>query len=231
MTVRLNVLLIQSPRMSALQSDLSAELAVQLMGIPGIDLSIASSLDPGQIGNTDRLMIESLQHDLVVVDWRPVQASQRALHQLGIGGSRAPHPLDSEPPAPTAGRRFYLVDLRAGHTATAVAEALHQLLENRRIVTVPLAFPAPAAPAASADAAASPPQAELRQGVTPPAGGQPVDEGTEPAPAPSGQATCQPDTVSGVTPRSSEPGQRQADRGPSERDLDAWVDGVNDERW
>jgi hypothetical protein len=155
MAVRLSVLLVQSSRMSGLQSGINAELVFQLMGVPGIDLSIVNSLNPAEIAETDRLLLSSLETDLAVLDWRDADDSLAALANLGVVGTRAPHQLDPRTPAAQPGkRRIYLVDLRSGDSPATVVNAMKQLLDQRRIVAVPLVIgglPKPQLPITDSD--------------------------------------------------------------------------------
>ncbi len=105
MTVRLNVMLVQSAGMSGLQSEINAELAVQLMGVPGIDVAIVNSLRPDAATATDQLLLASTQNDLAVIDWREPSDVLRDLEQLGVVGVRAPHRLDPAAAPVAAGLR------------------------------------------------------------------------------------------------------------------------------
>ena len=46
MSVRLNVVVVQSPRMSSLQTGIVADIVIQLLGRPGIDVSMVTSMQP-----------------------------------------------------------------------------------------------------------------------------------------------------------------------------------------
>jgi hypothetical protein len=212
MSVRLNVLLVQSPRMSGLQSGINADVVFQLMGVPGIDLSIVNSLNPTEIAETDRLLLSSLQNDLAVLDWRDADNSLSALAILGVSGMRAPHQLDPNTSAVQLGkRRIYLVDLRSGDSPAAVVNAMKDLLDQRRVVAVPLSIgglPKPKVPA-----------------VTKPVSAPPVV--AQPTPTPQ-QTKTPPVTANGPHP---DPGQATVRREPSDRELDALVDGLNAGDW
>jgi hypothetical protein len=212
MSVRLNVLLVQSSRMSGLQSGINADLVFQLMGVPGVDLSIVNSLNPAEIAETDRLLLSSFQNDLAVLDWRDVDDSLAALAILGVSGARAPHQLDPTTPAVQTGtRRIYLVDLRSGDSPAAVVSAMKQLLDQRRVVAVPLIIGGMAKPKMhSATNPVSPPSI-----VAPP--------------SPTPQPTKAP-TVVAHTPH-LDGGHASVRREPSDRDLDALVDGLNSGDW
>lgn len=221
MAARLNVLLVQSPRMSPLQSNINAALTVQLMGVPGLDLAILGSL-AAEMPSTDRLLLESLSGDLAIVDWRGPEETLLALEQLGIAGSRAPHRLDPASGQPPPGaRRLYLVDLRRGDSPTEVLASLQAILASRRVVTVSLGAPArepaaptptiPPSPARTFEPAVSPPA------VSPASTDEPAT--LKPASQPSGPAP-------GATA-----GPRGGVRRPQESDLDALVEDVNRANW
>jgi len=205
MSVRLSVLLVQSSRMSGLQSGINAELVFQLMGVPGIDLSIVNSISPAEIAETDRLLLSSLETDLAVLDWRDPDESLVALAAVGITGHRAPHLIDpTVPPANPGQRRLYLVDLRRGDSVTGVVEAMKQLLNQRRVVAVPLGF-----------------------GMLPKLKPSPQETVSAVQPAitsPIPDAPEKPVSASLTLPLATA-------SGPSDQDLDALVDGLNAADW
>lgn len=218
MSVRLNVLLVQSSRMSGLQSGINAELVFQLMAVPGIDLSIVNSLDSAEIADTDRLLLSSFQNDLAVLDWRDADDSLAALAILGVSGARAPHPLDPKTPAVQTGtRRIYMIDLRFGDSPAAVVSAMKQLLDQRRVVAVPLVI-------------GSIVKTKTPSGSHGPAATNPVSAATVVAPpALKPQQTKTPPIVADTSHLDG--GDAAVRHEPSERDLDAWVDGLNSGDW
>jgi len=170
MSVRLNVLLVQSSRMSGLQSGINTELVFQLMGVAGIDLSIVNSLLPDEIADTDRLLLTSLQNDLAVLDWREPDDTLASLQSVGLSGVRAPHALDpSAPPVAPGKRRLYIVDLRRGDRPATVAESMKDLLGQRRVVAVPLGFGSIAKPQPPSTSQPTTPTVPLSGGVAAPA--------------------------------------------------------------
>lgn len=228
MSVRLNVLLVQAARSSPLREGIGAELAMQLMGVPGLDLAIVSSLAADDAAETDRLLLGSFANDLAVIDWCDAGAMLEALAALGVSGRRAPHRLDPSVPAVSPGeRRLYLIDLRRGDSPDAVVAALRALLSDRRVVAVPLlaagAKQKPAAPSAGTSA-----NGDMDQpSNTSAAGGQAAAHPTAGARSPSANP-LNPESRPGdnaTGPASS------THRRPGESDLDALVDGVNDAQW
>lgn len=218
MSVRLNVLLVQSSRMSGLQSGINADLVFQLMGVAGIDLSIVNSLNPAEIAETDRLLLSSFQNDLAVLDWRDANDSLAALAILGVSGVRAPHQLDPTTPAVQTGkRRIYLVDLRSGDSSAAVVSAMKQLLDQRRVVAVPLVIGGMAKPTMPG------------MPKTPSATNMVSAPSVIAQPSPTPQQAKTPPVVAN-TPHLDR-GRATVGGEPSDRDLDALVDGLNSGDW
>ena len=91
MSVRLNVVVVQSPRMSNLQTGIVADIVIQLLGRPGIDVSMVTSLQPDEEHSSDRLMLAGLESDLAVIDWRGIDETLGSLAMLGLDVRRAPH--------------------------------------------------------------------------------------------------------------------------------------------
>ncbi len=227
MAVRLSVLLVQSSRMSGLQSGINAELVFQLMGVPGIDLSIVNSLNPAEIAETDRLLLSSLETDLAVLDWRDADDSLAALATLGVVGARAPHQLDPHTPVAEPGtRRIYLVDLRSGDTPPAVVNAMKQLLDQRRVVAVPLVIGGLPMLKSLAVPKLSP---SLPVAMSKPR--LPITESTLPLSAPTCDAEQGRLPVVGTNALQINGSKAVAAREPSDHDLDALVDDLNANDW
>jgi hypothetical protein len=132
------VIIVQSPRMTSLQVGVVADIVIQLLGRPGIDVAMVTSLEPDD-ESTDRLMLTSLENDLAVIDWRSVEQTVASLQRLNVAVTRAPHALDADAPIVRHGsRKLYGIDLRSGFSATEVVESLTKLLEQRQVVTVSL---------------------------------------------------------------------------------------------
>jgi hypothetical protein len=219
MTVRLNVMLVQSPGMSGLQSEINTELAIQLMGVPGIDVAILNSLRAELAPETDRLLLSATHNDLVIIDWREPSEVLHDLAQLGITGTRAPHRLDPDAAAVTAGvRRLYLIDLRRGDRPAAIVDALRALLNDRRVVTVSLAVPATTRQLSAASSRIAP---ERGSGNN-----IPPLSAVHDAP-PTDRSKSSPPSGSSESPLPNSCPQGR----PSESDLEALVDGVNASDW
>ncbi len=145
MSARLSVLMVQPPRLSALQSKIQDQLVVELIGVPGIDLAIVDSLDPAEGTASDRLLISSLAADLAVIDWREADIVLDLLTKCGLSGARAPHPLDqkADPVIDRGMKRIYVFDLRNGDKPSDVVMTLKDLLRQRRVVAIPIGLVAP----------------------------------------------------------------------------------------
>ncbi len=226
MSVRLNVLLVQSSAMSGLQSEINAELVVQMMGVPGLDLSIVTSLKRNEASDTDQLLLASFQNDLAILDWRDPSELVQSLAEIGVTGTRAAHRLDPSPAAaPARGRRLYFVDLRRGDPPRLIVEAMRALLNDRQVVAVPLMLPTGMKSNSSAGSVASgngSPR-EQAQRATP--------RSADSQPAATAHATH---SASPDAPPPIEQPQRPVGgpaKRPLESDLDALVDGVNDVDW
>lgn len=139
MSIRLNVVVVQSPQMTSLQVGIVAEIVIQLLGRPGVDLAMVTTLEPDESESTDTLMLTGLESDLAVIDWRAPEESLASLSRLGIKVVRARHALDLEATVPAPGsRKLYAVDLRSGYKAAEVVQSVLDLLAARQVVTVSL---------------------------------------------------------------------------------------------
>lgn len=210
MSARLNVLLVQSPAATSLQSRLQESLVMRMIGAPGLDLAIVTSIDPEHASDTEQLLLASLSGDVAVIDWRDPETIVDSLARCGIAGARAPHPLDPTWSSPPPGqRKLYIVDLRNGDSADRIEEGLRQLLNERRVVAVPLLGPtASVTPSNRQAAVAAAPATETK----------PTDRTISSAALPHTDV-----------PRNESP--RKAHRPFTELDLDDWVEGVNGSDW
>jgi hypothetical protein len=143
-SVRLNVVIVQSPTMTNLQVGIVADIVIQLIGQPGIDVAMVATLETNEEHSTDRLMLSGIENDLVVIDWCPAERMQESLRRAGLHTLRTAHSLDPQgEPAQAGQRRLYIVDLRQGFTAPEVVQAMLQLLRDRQIVAIPIGLPKP----------------------------------------------------------------------------------------
>ena len=164
MSVRLSVVLCQAAGGSAHRRDLEGDLVAQLIGAPGLDLSLVGAIENLDPGGTDRLLLGGLLGDLAVLTWHSPPAALALCHEAGLAGFRARHSLDEqgEASAPsqvnsapvlqvaevnqpshhspagaqaTDARRLYFFDL-SSHSASTVVAGLQRLLQARRTQTV-----------------------------------------------------------------------------------------------
>lgn len=203
--------MVQSPRLSALQSTIQDQLVIELIGAPGIDLAIVSSLDPAEGSATDPLLISSLSADLAVIDWRGPDVVLDLLSKCGLSGFRSPHPLDLRaPPVVVRGaKRIYVFDLRNGDSPSDIVRTLKGLLRERQVVAIPIGLVAMRKPSDDRFAGA---------------GGELIAPHAE---ASLGQLESVPVAKTSSTERVDD-----SSRSPvQDSDLDALVDGVNESNW
>ena len=144
MAIRLTVVMIQTPPPTVAAQTLGEGVLGELIGRPGIDMTLIGGLDRQVEDSTDRLTIEALTGDVAVLDWQPAETIASAMRAAGIDGQRWPHPGDPDAPLPTAaaaGRRIYALDLNRFDTAEAVCDAVKALLASRQTRTFTLEMP------------------------------------------------------------------------------------------
>ncbi len=170
MAVRLSVIMIHTPPATASAQQLSEAIIGELIGRPGIDMTLVGRLSELGDGSTDRLTLESLAGDVAVLDWQSPEEIVTALAGIGFDGERSPHPDDPDPaPVAPPTRRIYAFDLRRFDRAGALCEAVLQLLASRQVRTFALGTPpSMAAPTQSTPAqnqAAGRPSGATRSGA------------------------------------------------------------------
>lgn len=139
MAVRLPVILIQTRPPNAAGERMVDQLVGELIGSPGFDLVLVEPLSSLSDEASDRLTLESLQGDTVILDWNAVEDVLACWRDMGLSGSRSPHQLDLGPAKVPAGqRRVYLIDLRDAGSASAVLTALGQIQAVQQVKTVQL---------------------------------------------------------------------------------------------
>jgi hypothetical protein len=214
----LNVVVVQSPRMTSLQVGVVADIVIQLLGRPGIDVAMVTSLEANESDSTDRLMLTSLESDLAVIDWRPIEQTITSLQTLGINATRAPHTFDPEAPlAPRGSRRIYAIDLRNGFKAGEVVEGLSALLRARQTVTVSLLSPRERHPAGTTNTLAG-------DSITKSVPEMPTQEILKPS-APT--KASMPSTIAATAQPPESPTTTSRHRIADDAELDALVDHLN----
>ena len=136
MAVRLAVVMIESAPPTAAAGQFAADVVGNLIGRPGLDLVLVSSLAAGQISETDHLSLEAISGDLAVLDWQRPESMLDSLTAVGLNGSRCPHDHDPcELDKIAGGRRIYAFDLDLFRAATELVAALEKLNRDRQTRT------------------------------------------------------------------------------------------------
>ncbi len=143
MAVRLNVVMVHSPPPTVGASQLAESIVGELIGRPGIDVTLVGSLDAFDEGSTDAMTLQSITSDVAFLDWMSPDQLISKLSSIGFDGVRSPHAADPSASVPMAnpspdspGRRIYAFDLRNVSDAQQLCESLQGLLANRRIKTI-----------------------------------------------------------------------------------------------
>ena len=144
MAVRLNVIMNHSPPPAGSDQQFGESIIGELIGRPGVDLTLVGQFASLSEGSTDRLRLESIAGDVAVLDWQSPAEIVASLAAIGFSGARTPHPGDPDPPAvnpPT--RRIYAFDLRRYGRAETVCTQLGELLAGRQTRTFSLGLVTP----------------------------------------------------------------------------------------
>lgn len=111
----------------------------ELIGLPGIDLTLVEPLGRLQETSTDRLTLGSLGGDVAVLDWQSPAEILALLESIEFEGKRSPHQHDLDvPPPPANSRRIYAYDLSKFSRAEDVIAALSRLNADRQVRTFTL---------------------------------------------------------------------------------------------
>lgn len=142
MAVRLTVVMVHSPPAIAGAQQLAESAVGEMIGRPGIDLTLIGSLDQIAEASTDALTLESITGDVAVLDWRTPQQLIDQLASIGFHGSRARHGNDMEAePAVQGTRKIYAFDLKEIDDAKQLCKSVQDLLATRQVKTVSIAGP------------------------------------------------------------------------------------------
>ena len=155
MPVRLPVVLVQTKPPTASGQRIAEEVVGNLIGKPGIDLTLVDTIPSLAEGSTDRLTLESLSGDVVILDWFEPAAIVQRLAEIGFEGRRSSHEHDSgaseesssESPviAGSAPRRIYAFDLSRFTKAMDLIDALVRLNDTRQVRTFTIGIGGPVA--------------------------------------------------------------------------------------
>ncbi len=136
MAARLTVIMIESAPPTAAAGRLADDIVGNLIGRPGIDMTLVRSLSGLEESSTDRLTLEAITTDVAVLDWQSPQSIVNGLNAVGFDGRRSPHPLDTESLAAPAGiRRIYAFDLTRISDSADLIQALQTLKSEREVRT------------------------------------------------------------------------------------------------
>jgi hypothetical protein len=156
--MRLPVILVQNPPASGV--GLADDLVGNLIGKPGLDLTLVDRLDAIAADSTDHLTLEGITVPSAVLDWRSPEEMIQQLASIGFHGRRCPHQLDAEvrdEPSQHV-RRLFLFDLTVHTHADAIIAELSRLRESLSVKIVSLgASLSPGPSRGQASAAAMPP--------------------------------------------------------------------------
>jgi len=141
MAKRLPVVMIQSRPPHSLGEKLADELVGTLIGSSGMDLMLVDPLISLAEEAMDRLTLESLEGDVVLLDWKSVEQVVGEWRQLGLAGVRSPHQLDSNAEsAPLGSRRLYVINLCDVTSLDQVTSVLRQIQAAGQVKTFALGF-------------------------------------------------------------------------------------------
>ncbi len=141
MPIRLSLVLTQSPPAKAVATGSADAIVGELLGLPGIDLTLVGRLESIDEHSTDRLTLQSITGDIVFLDWQTAEQICTGLLSHGIEGVRWPHPHDLQADTtsgPPGLRRIYAFDLRQFEKAAELRVALQSLHAEKQIKTIAL---------------------------------------------------------------------------------------------
>lgn len=227
MAVRLAVIVIQTAPAGDTGKYLVESVIGELLGRPGIDVTLIRRLDNLDAESTDRITLESHAGDAAVLDWQAPEATVATLAKVGFDGVRAPHDHDPHPVSASApGRRIYAFDLRKFEGATEVREAVEQLLARRRVRTFSL--DGLGGPSRSPDSDGTP-QQDSHQDVLPkPGTASPVAPRSPISTSARAQFRQQADGSSDDGTRETDSDGDSKDSDASSTDLDALLDQLDE---
>ena len=139
MAVRLTVIMVHSPPATASAQRIAESAVGEIIGRPGIDLTLVGPPNQIEPSSTDRLTLDSITGDAAVMDWRTPDDLIAALGEVGFMGARARHADDPGVVATPGQRRIYAFDLNQVTDAKDLCQALNKLLADRQVKTVSLA--------------------------------------------------------------------------------------------
>ncbi|OUT54001.1 MAG: hypothetical protein CBB71_23390 [Rhodopirellula sp. TMED11] len=134
--MRLPVILIQNPPASGVA--LAEQLVGNLIGRPGLDLTLIDRLDSLGKESTDRMTLEGITVPAAVLDWRDASNLYDALQAIDFNGYRCAHQMDPTPPTEqrSSSRRLFLFDLKQSTDPIAIMQELNRLKDSLAVKTI-----------------------------------------------------------------------------------------------
>lgn len=141
--MRLPVILIQNPPASGVA--LAEQLVGNLIGRPGLDLTLIDRLDSLGLESTDRMTLEGITVPSAVLDWRDESNLYDALNAIEFTGYRCAHQMDPTPPPEqrSSSRRLFLFNLKQHTDPIAIMNELNRLKDSLAVKTISIGGLAP----------------------------------------------------------------------------------------
>ncbi len=136
--MRLPVILVQNA--PAGEAAYAESLVGNLIGRPGLDLTLVDRFDAITPDSTDWMTLEGITVPSAVLDWKSPAAMMESLARIRVLGTRAPHQLDRdfEPVPGTSPRRLFLFDLTRHRNAEAIMAELNRIRQSLSVKTFSL---------------------------------------------------------------------------------------------
>ena len=149
--MRLPVILVQNPPAGG--TELAETLVGNLIGRPGLDLTLVDRLDSISPDSTDQMTLEGITVPSAVLDWRAPAQTLASLQAIGFNGRRCPHQLDrpdqsdqavdhtaSNDSGGISRRRIFLFDLNTHTDANLIIAELDRLRESLSVRTISISL-------------------------------------------------------------------------------------------
>lgn len=130
MATRLPVVLTLRAGLPGPLGDLAVELAGALMALPGCDISLIGALEQISATGTDRLMLEGLTGDFVIITDESPDKTENHLRRLEL--IRKPHEL----PVAGIGRQARILQITPDSTVPSILGQVKEIWQARQIQVV-----------------------------------------------------------------------------------------------
>jgi len=183
--MRLPVILVQNA--PAGEAAYAESLVGNLIGRPGLDLTLVDRFDSIAVDSTDRMTLEGISVPSAVLDWQKPERMLSALAEIGVQGTRSPHQLDRDVAAShgTSPRRLFLFDLTTHRHVEAILAELDRIRASLSVKTFSLAGLSAVASSRENTPIADPSQESENATPTPIATASPVIAKPQTSPTPS----------------------------------------------